>query len=501
MYSIYAAIDMGSNALKLKIVQYVNKKRIVLDDISRSVLIGEDVFTKGNIEHETVKEIIQIMEGFESLMRSYSVERYRAVATGAMRLAENNLNVLEMIMMRTGIEFEIVEDTVEKFLTYKSMRDNLENYREIRKSAILIELNAGSCDVSIYNQNKLVFNEEVILGTLVLKHMMREIESRSVNYLGIMESMIESRTNHLWRNIQSRKLRHFLAMGGTIKVMKQNLLGDLNTVSCATFNAIYKRVMKDHLNYRKEVENAGLDWYEFVSGILVYHTFLGLVKTDLILFPKINVRDGLIAGLIEEDYGLKRYRVFNNDILSLARTIAARYKSNMKHCQILEKNSVSILHALQDSFAFHERDELLISIAATLHEIGKFTRTKDYLSTSFYKIRNLSIMGMNDHEMTMIAYICKFMTDRDSSRMDMMRLNQSDQNKILKLSSILSIADALDKGKSQKIEIKGYDVTRDAFHIFISKSGDITLEEWNLDNRKQDFINTFGLVPKLIEVQ
>ena len=501
MNTIYAAIDMGSNALKLKIVQYINKEQHELDQVSRFVHIGEDIFTKGNIEHETVKEIIHIMELFQAMMESYAVERYRAVATGALRLADNNLNVLEMILMRTGIQFEIVEDTVEKFLTYKSIRDNLSNYRAIRKSAILVELNSGSCDVSIYSQNKMVFNEEFMIGTLVLKNIMRELESRSIHYLEPMQTLVETRTTHMWKAIQNRKIQHFLAIGGAIKMMKQHLIGEIDRLDRDALEAMYRRLMQDHLLYRKEIEETGMDWYEFVVGVLVYRTFLDLVKTDHMLLPQINVRDGLIATMIEQDYRLKRYRLFNNDIISLARSIAARYRSNIKHCQALERNGVAIMEALNAVFPFETRDELLLRLAAILHEIGKFTRTKDYLSTSFYKIRNLSILGTTEHEMMMVAYICKFMTDRESSRMDMMRLNLSEQNRILKLSSILSISDALDKGKQQRIEVRDFTVTRDEFLIYYCKSDDATLEEWNFDSQKIDFINTFGLIPKMIEVE
>ncbi len=501
MHTIYAAIDMGSNALKMKIVQYINKKRQVLDQVSRSVRIGEDIFANGIVGHDTVKEVIQIMESFQAMMESYGVERYRAVATGAFRLADNNLNVLEMILMRTGVQFEIVEDTVEKFLTYKSIRDNLDDYREIRKSAILVELNSGSCDVSIYSQNKMVFNEEFSLGTLVMKNMMRELESRSVHYLEPIQVLVVTRTAHMWKAIQNRKLQHFLAVGGAIKIMKQHLIGDIDRLERETLEAMYRRLMQDHLLYRKEIEETGMDWYEFVVGILVYRTFLGLVNTDHMLLPQINVRDGLIATMIEQDYRLKRYRLFNNDVISLARSIATRYRSNTKHCQALEKNGVAIMEALNTVFPFEERDELLLRLAAILHEIGKFTRTKDYLSTSFYKIRNLSILGTTEHEMMMVAYICKFMTDRESSRMDMMRLNLGEQNRILKLSSILSISDALDKGKQQRVTVLDFTVTRDAFLIHYRRTEDTTLEEWNFDSQKIDFVNTFGLIPKMIEVE
>ncbi len=499
MNTTYAAIDVGSNTLKLKIVQYIDKEIIVLDNITKTVKIGEDVFANGDIEHETVKEIIGIMGSFREIMDSYNVDTYRAVATGAMRTANNNLNVIEIVLMRSGIKIEIIEDAIEKFLAYKSMRDNLDDYREIRESSILVELNSGSCDVSIYNKNKLVFNEEFILGTMVLKNTMQEIEDRNVNYPKIIAELIESSTGHMWRIIERRKIENFLMLGGETGTLKRCLFDDREKISRLDFESVHHRVMTDHLRFRKEIECYGMDWYEFVSCILVYGIFLKLVKTSTLVFPEINLRDGMIAEMIEKDHGLDRYKVFNNDVISLARNASARYKSSTRHCREVEKNGMLIMDELKKYFTFNERDELLMRLAAILHEIGKFTRAKDYLAASFHKIRNLSIMGTNYHEMMLVAYICKMLEDSQSSRASIERLGESDQNLILKLSSILSVADALDKSKKQKIKIKGFEVTDDELRIMVSKSMDTTLEEWNLENRAKEFISAFGLIPILVE--
>lgn len=499
--TIYAAIDVGSNTLKLKIIEYSESGINILDDIAKDVGIGDDVFSKGNIEHETVKEMVEIMTKFRDIMDSYKVDMYCAFATGAMRTAENNLNVIEIVMMRSGIKIEIIEDTMEKFLTYKSMRDNMVDYRNIRDSSILVELNSGSCDVSIYIRNKLVFNEEFTLGTLVLKNIMQEIEDRRVNYPKVIAELIESRTGHMWRHIEKRKIRNFLMLGGETTMLRDSLFGGRETIKRLDFENVHRKVISDHLRFRKEIEGYGMDWYEFVSCILVYHVFLKLVDTSSMTFPQINLRDGMIAEMVEKDYSLGRYKVFNNDVISLARSSSARYKSCSRHCREVEKNGIKIMNELKKHFTFDERDELLMRLAAILHEIGKFTRAKNYLAASFHKIRNLSIMGTNYHEMMLVAYMCRMLTDRHLSRASIERLSRFDQNRILKLSSILSIADALDKSKKQKIRIEKILITDDKLRIIVSKTMDATLEEWNLENRTKEFINTFGLVPELIEAE
>ena len=362
-----------------------------------------------------------------------------------------------------------------------------------------MELNSGSCDVSIYSGNKLVFNEEFTLGTLVLKNIMQDIEDMTINYPKVIAELIESRTCHMWRLIEKRRIRNFLMLGGETTILKNSLFCGLDTISRQDFENVHRRIFSDQLCFRKEIEEYGMDWYEFVACILVYQVFLKLVDTESMIFPAINLRDGMIAEMIEEDYCLARYKVFNNDVISLARNASARYKSCSRHCREVEKNGIMIMEELKKHFSFDERDELLLRLAAILHEIGKFTRAKNYLAASFHKIRNLSIMGTNYHEMMLVAHMCRMLTDMQLSRGSIERLSQSDRNRILKLSSILSIADALDKSKKQKIKIEKIIVTDEKLKIIASKSMDATLEEWNLGNRAKEFVKTFGLVPELIE--
>ncbi len=502
MNNIYAAIDLGSNSLKLKIIQYVDFRIEILEDISKSISVGEDVYETGYIEHETVKELLHIFLSYKEIMDSYCVQLYRAVATSAMRESKNGRNVVELIRMKTSIEVEIIEDTIEKFLTYKSMRDNIENYQTIRRSLLIVELNAGGCDISIYRQNKLIKNDEIKLGTKVLKHILMDLESRNEHYPKVMEEFVETRTSHIWQAIQAKKFENYLTIGADLKLIRHHFFNKESTIHRNDFEALYHRVINDYRRLRNEIEEIGIDWYEFVSSIIVYHTFLKLVTAKQVIIPDITLRDGIIAELLETEYKITRYRTFNQDVISQARHISKRYKSSNAHLKNIETNALKIFKQLEHHFLFQQRDELILRLSSILHEIGKFTRMKDYLVTSFDKISNLNIMGVTHEETLMVAYTCLFCSSYEVKKYDtyLKGLSEEKYSTVYKLSAILSIADALDKSKHQKISIENVKITDDNLFIFIRRSEDITLEEWSLDNAKHNFINTFGIVPQLIEV-
>lgn len=503
MKPIYAAIDVGANAIKMKIVEYVEGQMRCLEDFSKDIQLGEDVYELGYINHYTVKEIKNILTYFKEVLTMYGVEKYRALGTSSMREASNAKMVVEMLSNKTGIEIEIVEDTIEKFLTYKSMRDFVPDYRLVRKSAMLVEINSGSCDVSIYQNNHLVKNEEIKIGTKNIKAIINDLEERSIVYPQNLEELLETRTFHMWPEIQKKRIKQFMCLGGEAKRLKTALFKGQDRIPKAEFKAVYYELIDHPRQLRNRIESLGLDWYEFIVSILVYKLFFDLTQAEDLMIPEMSLRDGVISDLIEEDFALNRYRSFNNDIYSLARYVSKRYKSSDHHLKHVEKNALLLFDALKENYTLTAFDRRLLRLSAILHEIGKYTRLKDYLLTSYDKIVNLNILGVTQEELYIVGHVCRLISSSEVKNHDLSFEGVGDQyyGTIYKLTSIMSIADALDKGKRQKISIHHVDVDDDVMKIAFQYTGDITIEELSFDFASVNFTKTFGIEPILAEIE
>lgn len=503
MNTLFAAIDLGSNAIKLKIVQVQGGEIESLEDISVQIPLGEEVFLSNRLQLETVQEAVEVLLYFKQTMASYGVTNYKAVATSALREAENSKNIVEIIRMKTGLEVEVVEDTIEKFLTYKSMRDKMENYQVVRKGALLVEVNSGSCDISIYSQNKLIKNDEIKLGIKSLKYILMEMENRTIHYPFVLRELIQTRTSHLWPSIEAKKLSHFIAIGGDAKQVRELLFDNRDVIPLKEFKNYCTLALAGDHDLRRRVETANINWYEFLATIIVYDVFVELIDAKNIQVPDISLRDGILAEMIEKEYQLKRYRFFNNDVYTLAYEISKRYKSSEDHVKFIEHGALVVFNALKENYLFHERDEVLLRLAAILHEIGKFTRLKDYLETSYEKISNLDIFGIKHDEALMVAHICRLIASSEHKMYEtnMMGIFGGDQVRVFKLASILSIVDALDKSKKQRIEIVDTEMTEEHFYIIIKRSEETVLEEWSFEFTIDNFANTFGIIPELKDVE
>jgi len=122
---LFAAIDIGSYRLKMKIVEVTPEGRIRdLETVDHLILLGRDTFNDGKLSFESVKKTCEAIQGFKRLMADYGVTEWRVVATSALREAANRDFMIDRIKFQTGFDVEIINNSQEKFLTYKASNGN-----------------------------------------------------------------------------------------------------------------------------------------------------------------------------------------------------------------------------------------------------------------------------------------------------------------------------------------------------------------------------------------
>ena len=97
----YAAIDIGSNAMRVLISNVIETKEGVSFQknalVRAPIRLGEDSFTLGEISKKSLKRMINAMKAFKLLMKVHGVSYYQAFATSALREANNSRNVVELV--------------------------------------------------------------------------------------------------------------------------------------------------------------------------------------------------------------------------------------------------------------------------------------------------------------------------------------------------------------------------------------------------------------------
>lgn len=304
-----AAIDAGSNAIRLVIVRADRRgrlRRLVRERVP--VRLGHNVFTGGRFSPETINRAVATFQHFRDRMDHYGVSHYRAVATSATREARNRARLLRRIRREAGLRLEVIDGAEEARLVRSAVLGAL---RRNAAPRLICDLGGGSLELSLM-KNRSVEKSVVLpvgtvrlLETFRLEDEMDEDEVEQVrNYVRTMlESFLPGRP----------RLNGALAVacGGNAEALARIAPG----ARVAGMPSISLRLLKDRMwqilsldvRRRMKLFDVRRDRAE-VMGIaaVVFNTLGRWLKLDALVVPGVGVREGLLADLLRTSRRVRR---------------------------------------------------------------------------------------------------------------------------------------------------------------------------------------------------
>ncbi|NRA91488.1 MAG: rod shape-determining protein, partial [Psychroserpens sp.] len=175
----YAAIDIGSNAVRLLISSILEQDGKTVKFKKTSLVrvpirLGADVFVKGEISKENIKRMLDTMTAFKLLMKSHMVVKYKACATSAMREANNGREVAALISKRANIEIDIIDGEVEAAIIAAT---DLHSYIKEDKTYLYVDVGGGSTEFTVIHHGNTMASHSFKIGTVRLLNDMVKKES------------------------------------------------------------------------------------------------------------------------------------------------------------------------------------------------------------------------------------------------------------------------------------------------------------------------------------
>lgn len=160
-----AAIDIGSNAVRLQITKVIRDKEKIsfkkMEYVRFPLRLGHDVFTQGYLSQATVERFIKLMRAYQLLIELYEVDAQMAVATSAMREATNGAELVHMVADLTGLEIEIIDGQKEASM----INDAIFSYIGSGPS-LHIDVGGGSTELNLYIGHEKVQAESFPIGSV-----------------------------------------------------------------------------------------------------------------------------------------------------------------------------------------------------------------------------------------------------------------------------------------------------------------------------------------------
>lgn len=285
----YAAIDIGSNAMRLLITNVVEQKGKETQ-FNKSALVrvpirlGQDAFTVGEISEENIDRMADAMTAFRLLMKVYKVDKYKACATSAMREAYNGKEVAEIIKDKTEIDIEIIDGKVEAAIIASS---DLHGFLSTDKTYLYVDVGGGSTEFSIFSDGKMVVSKSFKNGTVrLLNNMVNECVWEEI------EKWIKNATEP-YDNIT------LIGSGGNInKVFKLSGKQLDAPLSYVYLNSQYQYL--NSLTYEQRIAELGLNTDRadvIIPAITIYLNAMKWSGARQIYVPKIGLSDGIVKAM------------------------------------------------------------------------------------------------------------------------------------------------------------------------------------------------------------
>lgn len=296
----FAAIDIGSNAVRLLIADVIEtEKDLSIKKLSLTrvpIRLGASVFDTGKITGSKAKALAKTMKAFRYLIDVYNVKDFRACATSAMREAENSEEVIKKVEEYSGIHIELINGHTEAnliFSTFKSQKlDPMQNY-------LYIDVGGGSTEITLLKHGKRVSARSFKIGTVrVLK--------------GRVKPQLWDDMRHWVAKITANETNvTAIGTGGNInRLFKMSKLGYGELMTREQLETLHNDIKK--MSFKQRVDKLRLrpDRADvIVPAGEIYTTILEVAKIDKISVPKIGLSDGIALYLYRQHLAGRKEKV------------------------------------------------------------------------------------------------------------------------------------------------------------------------------------------------
>lgn len=500
----FAAIDVGSNASRLLIVQAKEPTRVsVFRSLRRPVRMGHEVFQTGRLDPDTIELSVRTLREFAEAMESADVERYQAVVTASARSARNGAQLIARVLEETGIRLHVVPGAEEARLVSIAVHEVMEPGK-----ALLMDLGGGSLELSDLREGD-GFIGSLTIGTVRLLEAFLDKGDPVTNKQGLLiREHIDRLLAPYRRELRSRNFDRLIGTGGNLRaaaaLAPSDSPGEFPTIDIAK-----AKVMRDLLaslpaSERMAQFDLKRDRAEvIVPALFVIVAMAEMCQLDEVVCPNVGLKEGIVRELVDKHYRVWDYKRERDQLFAAALQLGRRYHFDEGHGTLVSSFACAIFDGTTSLHSLGVEDRAILRIAALLHDIGDFINPSSHHKHTKYLIENSDLMGLPPDQRKLVALVARYHRRAPPAlrHTSYAKLGSADRDRVKQLSAMLRLADSLDRGHRGKIEAITVEVQPNARAVVIHADcqDDVSLESWTLDRKADLFRDVYGVEVLLTE--
>jgi exopolyphosphatase/guanosine-5'-triphosphate,3'-diphosphate pyrophosphatase len=502
-----AAISIGSNSIRQIVADVSRDGSIrVLDEMKAAPRLGEGVDETGRLSESAVRNALAALLRMSVLTRQLGAVRTEAVATSAVRDAENGPEFIAAVRDTAGITVRILDGDEEAMLAYRSA---LAHFDLATGRAVVMDIGGGSLELALSADGLLDGLLSFPLGAIRMTERFFG-KNRGHKELQALRKFArkELRASVSRRDWHGARL---FGSGGTFTNLARIILARQGMprgpgVHGALVTRAELELVLDLLQGMSASERQAVPGLSparadiIVAGLAVAAEVLARIEAREMVVSAFGIREGLLLEAARvtpavADAGEARIR----SVLQLAE----RCHYEAPHAQQVQRIALKIFDALSERLELEPDDRRVLADAALLHDIGYHINFEAHHKHSYHLILHAELLGMTPTERVMVANVARYHRGSvpRSSHRGYAALDRQLRRRIKRLAAIFRVADGLDRGHAGAVEDIAIELTRSELRIKATPAAyayDLRLELWGA-SRKADLLEATLGVPVHIE--
>ncbi len=497
-----AVIDIGTNSIHMVLAEILPDASFkVLDRFKDMTRLGNGVFATRRLSDEAMSRGLEILKTLVTLARNKGFERIVAVATSAVREAQNGGDFVTLIMEQTGLTVRVISGTEEARLIFLGVKHSI---ALPDGPTLVVDIGGGSVELIAGNREGLIHGKSLKLGAIRLAE---QFLPKTPPSESMMHALNDAVLTHLRAALGSFKMKRFHSLvatsgmaGNLGEVVHLRQTGrplpqhNLATVPLKDIRWLETELARSSVKARLAIP--GLDPKRvdtLLPTAVILRRLLELSGLGEITLCDKAIREGVIYDFIARHReGLKA----ENDIPDVRRRnvigFARRCQAPEVHSQHVADLALSLFDQTKREHRLGQQERTWLEYAAILHDVGYLINPRQHHKHTYYLIKHSDLGGLAAEEIDVVANIARYhrraLPSLKHEAFDGMTPRLQRVVKIL--ASLLRLADGLDRTHFSLVR---------AVHIKFGKhiaievhvTGDAEMELWAAKSRVDLFEQVF----------
>lgn len=498
---VFAALDIGSNSVRLKIARLRGRKLHAIHEDREVTRLGEGVFRSNFLSPESMAETVKVLRRFHRTAQRLGTDSVRVVATSALRDARNSQAFLEWVRSATGWDVEIISGLEEGRLIHLGLVSNL---RLARSTVLMIDLGGGSCELTVSRLGHIRETVSLPLGAVRLTNEFLRHDPPRKRELQGLRGFVDREVGRVAARIVGSRVKVAIATSGTAAALSaaaSHLIKPSRktpVVSAPEMKRIAKLISRLPLEERKKINGIGPRRAEIiVAGAIVYHELVERCQLRSFRYSPLGLRDGLLAQMAADyDRSTRSGRQIESERWDSIRHAVQHYRVDMNHALQVRTSAMELFSALKSLHHLPPEYREWLSAAAMLYEVGDYVNRNGRHRHTQYIISNSEILGYTPEQRQIIGAIARYLgksrpTPGDASLKGLLPL---EQEQIAKASMLLRLARAMNLSRSRAVQQARIGIRDGAVRVTLTsrRRAGVDLELWAIERDRDYFRELFG---------